>query len=124
MLSGVPSKTIRYYEEISLLPSANRNINGYREYNQIDINRLSFIRRCRELQIPIAQIKILVQVQMDEKAPCKEVDLLIARQLKNVQNTIIELTLLEQTLSALAYSCSNDEIGECEILNHLKLAIP
>jgi len=119
-LSGVPSKTIRYYEEIGLTPNAYRSSNGYREYNQADIDRLAFIRRCRELRIPIEQIKKLVQVRMDEKAPCKEVDLLIAEQLKNVQHTMAELTLLEETLITLAHSCQNDVVAECEILHRLQ----
>jgi len=118
--SGVPSKTIRYYEEIGLVPNASRNSNGYREYDQSDIDRLAFIRRCRELQIPIEQIKMLVQVRMDEKAPCKEVDMLIARQLENVRHTIAELALLEEALNTLAHSCQNDVVGECEILNRLQ----
>ena len=119
-LSGVPSKTIRYYEEIGLAPNASRNSNGYREYGQADIDRLAFIRRCRELQIPIEEIKKLVQVRMDEKAPCKEVDILIARQLENVRHTMAELALLEETLNTLAHSCQNDVVSECEILNRLQ----
>jgi len=118
-LSAVPSKTIRYYEEIGLIPTAARNANGYRVYDQDDIDRLAFIRRCRELQIPINQIKKLVQVRMDEKAPCQEVDMLIARQLENVRHTIAELALLEKTLNTLAHSCQKHFVGECEILNRL-----
>jgi len=119
-LSGVPNKTIRYYEEIGLVPNAARNSSGYREYGQVDIDRLAFIRRCRELQIPIEQIKKLVQVRMDEKAPCKEVDILIKQQLEKVQHTISELAILEETLNTLAHSCQNDVVGECEILNRLQ----
>jgi len=118
--SRVPSKTIRYYEEIGLTPNASRNNNGYREYDQADIDRLAFIRRCRELQIPIEQIKKLVQVRMDEKAPCEEVDMLIARQLENVRHTMAELALLEEALNTLAHSCQNHIVGECEILNRLQ----
>jgi len=119
-LSGVPSKTIRYYEEIGLIPNASRNSNGYREYDQADIDRLAFIRRCRELQIPVEQIKKLVQVRMDEKAPCKEVDILITQQLEKVRHTISELAILEETLNTLAHSCQSDIVGECEILNRLQ----
>jgi len=56
---------------------------------------------------------------MNEKAPCKEVDMLIARQLENVRHTMAELALLEETLNSLAHSCQNDIVGECEILNRL-----
>jgi DNA-binding transcriptional MerR regulator len=119
-LTNVLSKTIRYYEDVGLLPQASRNINGYREYSLDDVERLIFIRRCRELQIPIEQIKLLIQVQTDKTSSCNEVDLLIEQQLEKVRKTISELSLLEQTLSTLAKSCSNDIVGECEILKKLK----
>ncbi|TWX71999.1 Cd(II)/Pb(II)-responsive transcriptional regulator [Colwellia demingiae] len=119
-LTNVLSKTIRYYEDVGLLPKASRNSNGYREYSSIDVDNLIFIRRCRELQIPLEKIKILIQVQTDTTSSCSEVDLLIEQQLENVRKTINELSLLEKTLHTLAKSCSNDIVGECEILKNLK----
>ena len=118
-LTHVPSKTIRYYEDIALLPKAGRNPNGYREYQSADVERLIFIRRCRELQIPLEQIKTLIQVQTDKNSSCSEVDSLIEQQLEKVRRTISELTLLEQTLYALSTSCANDSVGECQILKNL-----
>ncbi len=118
-LTNVLSKTIRYYEEIGLLPKPSRNSNGYREYNLADVDNLIFIRRCRELQIPLEQIKVLIAVQSDKTSSCLEVDLLIDQQLKKVRRTISELTLLEKTLHTLSTSCSNNIIGECEILKKL-----
>jgi len=119
-LTQVLSKTIRYYEDVGLLPKASRNSNGYREYSVDDVDRLIFIRRCRELQIPLEQIKVLIQVQTDKTSSCSEVDLLIEQQLEKVRKTISELSLLEKTLNTLATSCSNDIVGECEILKKLK----
>jgi len=118
--SGVASKTIRYYEDIGLLPEAYRNDNGYREYSTSDIERLVFIRRCRELQIPLEQIKTLIAVQVDQKSSCQEVDDLIEQQLEKVRKTIAELTLLEKTLHTLATSCPNDKVGDCQILKNLQ----
>jgi len=118
--SGIASKTIRYYEGIGLLPAAHRNDNGYREYSTSDIERLVFIRRCRELQIPLEQIKMLIAVQQDQKSSCQEVDDLIEQQLEKVRTTIAELTMLEQTLHTLATSCPNDKVGDCQILKNLQ----
>ena len=114
------SKTIRYYEEIGLLPQAVRNQNGYRDYQEFDVEQLLFIRRCRDLQIPIAKIKILIQVQTDKTSSCGEVDTLIIEQLQKVRKTISELTMLEKTLATLAKSCPNNIVEECEILRNLK----
>ncbi|WDE14256.1 Cd(II)/Pb(II)-responsive transcriptional regulator [Thalassomonas haliotis] len=118
-LTQVSCKTIRYYEDISLLPPACRNANGYREYQKADIERLIFIRRCRELQIPLEDIKTLIQVQSDKTSSCREVDSLIEQQLEKVRRTISELSQLEQTLHALSTSCPNDIVGECQILKNL-----
>ena len=118
-LANVPSKTIRYYEEIELLPKAVRNHNGYREYNAGGVESLIFIRRCRELKIPIKQIKTLIQMQADKNSSCGEVDSLIEQQLAKVRQTISELTMLEATLHKLAKSCPNDIVDNCEILKKL-----
>ncbi|WDE07992.1 Cd(II)/Pb(II)-responsive transcriptional regulator [Thalassomonas viridans] len=118
----VASKTIRYYEDIALLPKASRNANGYREYRAADVERLLFIRRCRELQIPLEDIKTLIQVQSDKNSSCHEVDALIEQQLEKVRRTISELSQLEQTLHALSTSCPNNSVGECQILKNLHQA--
>jgi DNA-binding transcriptional MerR regulator len=118
-LANIPSKTIRYYESIDLLPEPARNDNGYRQYAPVDVERLVFIRRCRELQIPLEQIKTLIGVQANPQSSCAEVDALIAQQLDKVRNTIVELTLLEKSLDTLATSCTNDKVGDCQILKNL-----
>jgi|GEM_PF-3019593 len=67
--TGVGSNTIRYYEDIALLPQARRSDNGYRHYrhyrhyNQYDVLSLKFIRRCKDLRMPLAAIKSLVAEQ-------------------------------------------------------------
>ena len=85
-LTQVTSKTIRYYEEIGLLPEPARATNGYRVYQHEDVERLSFIRRCRDLHIPLEEIKIVLGC--DHGNTCEgrnnHVDDLIAAQLKRV----------------------------------------
>jgi MerR family copper efflux transcriptional regulator len=122
-LTQVPNKTIRYYEEAGLIPLATRNLNGYRDYQHADIEQLIFIRRCRELQIPIEQIKILIQAKNDKKSSCEGVGTLIIEQLQKVRKTITELSLLEQTLAELAQSCPNNIVEECQILKNLQQEI-
>lgn len=117
--SGIPSKTIRYYEEVGLLPTPVRDANGYRSYSKLDVDRLVFIRRCRELQIPIETLKHLVDLQMDEAAPCGQVGKVVQDQLEKVKARRRELELLEDALTQLATACSSDEIRDCEILHHL-----
>ena len=118
--SGVSAKTIRYYEEIGLLPAAVRAQNGYREYGQSSLDLLCFVRRCRDLQIPIDSIRKLVKVQAFGSAPCKEVEQIVRDQLHNVRSTIMELHLLEEDLARLASSCEEQNVSKCQILRSLQ----
>ncbi len=118
-LSGVNQKTIRYYEEVGVLPAAQRNPNGYREYKTADLERMIFIRRCRELQIPLKELKLLVGIQANEQDSCAAVDQIIEQQRENVRLKIQELQLLEKSLSKLAHSCQSETVSQCQILRSL-----
>tara|TARA_R110002167_G_scaffold42935_14_gene130058 strand:+ start:4917 stop:5309 length:393 start_codon:yes stop_codon:yes gene_type:complete len=118
----VSAKTIRYYENIGLLTSPSREANGYRYYRLHDAKTLVFIRRCRELNIPIEDIKQLVEVQHNPEASCATVDNIIAEQLARVRQMQQELNQLEQALSSLLTSCSSKQIQDCCILQSLKSA--
>ncbi|MEG3767689.1 MerR family transcriptional regulator [Alteromonas sp. 14N.309.X.WAT.G.H12] len=118
--SGLPPKTIRYYEDVGLLPPAKRDANGYREYKKPDIDRLVFIRRCRDLQIPIKELKVLVNTQAEQHSSCGNIDEIIIKQLHRVRRSLKELTELEATLSELAHSCGNDTVSQCGILQKLR----
>jgi DNA-binding transcriptional MerR regulator len=118
----VSAKTIRYYESIGLLISPTREANGYRYYRLSDLETLIFIKRCRELNIPIKDIKQLVMVQHNPQASCSTVDTIIAEQLARVRQMQQDLNQLEQTLSSLFTSCSSKQIQDCFILQTLKSA--
>ncbi|MDZ7869571.1 MAG: MerR family transcriptional regulator [Rheinheimera sp.] len=115
----VPAKTIRYYESVGLLTLASRETNGYRYYKLRDAETLIFIRRCRELNISIEDIKQLVQVKQNPEASCATVDNIIVEQLARVRQMQQELAQLEQTLSLLVTSCSSETIQDCCILQSL-----
>ena len=118
-VTGLSPKTIRYYEDIALLPKAKRGGNGYRYYQTKDVELLNFIRRCKELRMPLADIKRLVGVQSDGNAPCAQVDALISKQLEQIHIAQYELRQLEKNLQALANCCDNKQIKDCEILQYL-----
>lgn len=117
--SQINAKTIRYYEQVGLISAPQRASNGYRHYQPADVDTLIFIRRCRELNIPLDDIKRLVEVQADPNASCAVVDKIIAEQLAQVQRAQRELALLEQSLQTLA-SCSGEQVDQCTILHKLK----
>lgn len=118
-LAGISTKTIRYYEEVGLVNEPARTASGYRDYRDNDVERLVFIRRCRELNMSIEEIKHLLHVQLDSESSCESVDNLIIEKLSKVRATIKELKLLEKTLNELAHACRNNSMGNCKILQHL-----
>ena len=118
--AGIPVETVRYYEKIGLLPPPERAANGYRHYHQSHLDRLLFIRRCRNLDMAQDEIRELVRLADQPDADCSEVDALLARHLGHVRERLRELRQLEATLSQLQQACSDGRtVAECGILGGL-----
>jgi len=98
--------TVRYYEKIGLLPVPQRQANGYRAYTAAHVQRLRFIRRCRLLDIGLADISQLLDAAAQPQADCSDVDALIDLQLGKVRERIAHLQALERQLTALRSQCS------------------
>ena len=100
--TGVASKTIRYYEEIGVLPSPSRSPARYRQYDESGVERLRFIRRARSLRVPLREIRALVAA-LEEGRPGLRPRLLVLvrQQLSAVQRQSAELQLLQQHLERI-----------------------
>jgi MerR family transcriptional regulator, copper efflux regulator len=98
--SGVAAKTIRYYEQIGVLPAPSRATSGYRLYDQSGVERLRFIRRARSLGLPLQQLKTLMSALNGGLRPALRPQLraLVRGQLDAVKDRIAELELLRQQL--------------------------
>src|SRR5471030_2527218 len=83
--SGVAAPSIRYYEEIGILPEAPRGSGGQRVYGPDDLRRLMFVRNCRELGFPLDQVRALMRLSKSENRTCNEARDLAARQLAVVR---------------------------------------
>lgn len=121
-LASVPVETIRYYEKIGLLPKPDRDASGYRAYRDAHLNRLLFIKRCRNLDMTQDEIRELIRLSENPEADCHEVDVLLARHLNHVRDRLKELANLEQTLEQLQKACSDvggTTVQECGILGGL-----
>jgi len=104
-LTGASAPTIRYYEEIGLLPAACRRSGGQRSYGEADIRRLTFIRRCRDFALPIKQVQQLVSLMRDRDRSCGEARNLAQRHLDAIRTRLVELKALEHTIAELVQSC-------------------
>lgn len=117
---GVDVETIRYYERAGLLPVPARLANGYREYGDKHLERLAFIRHCRALDLPLVEIKRLLELLSQPSSACDDVDRLIEGQLARVRTRICSLRALERQLSDLRSCCAaHQTAAECGILHEL-----
>jgi len=116
---GVDIETIRYYEKIRLLPRPSRGANGYRDYGEADLEVLAFIRHCRALDVPLADIKRLLELVRAQTAG-SGVHQLIDEQLARVRARLKSMRALEKQLVALRSCCTaKHEIKACGILEEL-----
>lgn len=99
--TGVPAKTIRYYEEIGLLPSPARKSNGYRDYSQFDVHRLKLVAGARRLDIPLVEIKEILDMRDQGQAPCEVLLDLLAAKAGEIETRIRELQHLQAELRQL-----------------------
>src|SRR5260370_15597153 len=89
--ADVPEKTIRYYEEIGLLPPARRSANSYRVYDEADVERLRFIRRARALDFALDEIMEILAFRERNEPPCRYVMDLMHEQIDRIEDRIRNL---------------------------------
>ena len=116
--SGLPAKTIRYYEEIELVKPA-RAANGYRAYAENDIHRLKFLQRARGLGFSISECRTLLSLYDDNHRSSADVKSLAKDKIKQIDRKIEELKTLRSTLATLTEKCQGDERPDCPIINDL-----
>ncbi|MCR5883018.1 helix-turn-helix domain-containing protein [Rhizobacter sp. J219] len=121
--TGCTVPSIRYYEEIGLLPPAGRTEAGQRHYDAHTVRRLGFIRRCRDFGFSIEQVRELVGLVDAPDRPCNEVREVAATHLAQVRRKLDELKALEASLAAFVGSCDAACAGgpsvDCTILEDL-----
>jgi len=100
-LTGVPAKTIRYYEEIDLLPSPARKPNGYREYSEVDVDRLKLVAGARRLEFTLDDIKEILDLRDRQIAPCGVLLHMLDNKAQEINQRISELKALEKDLKQL-----------------------
>ncbi|MBL4785906.1 MAG: Cu(I)-responsive transcriptional regulator [Cohaesibacteraceae bacterium] len=117
-LTSLPAKTIRYYEEIDLINPA-RGDNGYRHYNEQDVNLLRFVQRARSLGFSIEQCRNLLSLYSDKDRASADVKKLAEHKISEIDQKIEELQSLRTTLKNLADQCHGDHRPDCPILDGL-----
>ena len=116
--SGLPAKTIRYYEDIRLLKPA-RGDNGYRDYSDEDVHRLRFLQRARSLGCSVVECRQLLSLYGDHERSSADVKAIAESKLVEIDRKIAELAGLRKTLQHLVHNCHGDERPECPIIDEL-----
>jgi MerR family mercuric resistance operon transcriptional regulator len=117
--TGVNIETIRYYERIGLLPAPPRSSGRHRLYGESYHRRLTFIRRARELEFSLEDVRTLLGLGGAHNLTCREVSVLTQHHIEAIRTKIRDLRKLERALSDLATRCRGEDVPECPILETL-----
>jgi Cu(I)-responsive transcriptional regulator len=117
--SGLPAKTIRYYEDIALVRPSGRRANGYRDYDEQDLHRLRFVQRARSLGFSVEECRELLDLYRDRSRASADVKALAEHRIEDIRRKVVELQAMEQTLTRLVQHCHGDDRPDCPIIDDL-----
>lgn len=121
--TGLPAKTIRYYEDIGLIRPL-RDANGYRAFREQDIHKLAFLGRARAMGFSIDDCRSLLALYEDESRASADVKQVALQQLAQIDRRLAELKEMRNTLAHLVSACAGDDRPDCPILNDLSNPVP
>jgi Cu(I)-responsive transcriptional regulator len=116
---GLSAKTIRYYEEIGLVVPSGRKANGYRDYDEQDLNLLKFVQRSRSLGFTVEECRELLDLYRDRSRASADVKALAQSRIADIRQKIEQLQGMAATLSDLVEHCQGDARPDCPILDDL-----
>lgn len=122
--SGVPAKTIRYYEDVGLLPAPTRLPNGYRDYDDAALGRLAFVRTAQASSLTLGEIRGILGFRDRGETPCEHVRALVERRAADLDERIGELQRLHAELARLARRARRLDPADCdpELVCHIIVA--
>ena len=112
-------QTIRWYEEVGLLPPPARTAGGHRVYGSQHLARLDFIRHARELGFPLDAVRALLALSDRPDQPCEDAHALASSQLAIVEEKLRRLEALRVELARMTDACRGGVVAECRILETL-----
>jgi len=122
--SGVPAKTIRYYESVGLIPPAQRAQNGYRHYSDTDVQTLMFIQRARSLGFSVEDVASQLGLWREKRRASVEVKELAGRHVVRIEEKVRELESIQLVLLDLMERCHGEDRPECPILDDFRNTTP
>ena len=117
--TGTRAETIRFYEKSGLMAKPARTSGNYRSYGDEHLERLSFIRRARDLGFSLDDVRELLALADDRKRPCDGIDAIASIHLAEVERKIADLALMRDELARLIGSCRKGMVANCRIVETL-----
>ncbi len=117
--AGVKVPTIRYYEQIGLLPEPDRSSGNQRLYPHAALDRLAFIRHARDLGFTLEAIRDLLSLSDRPDQSCAAVDAIAKAQLAEVESRLSRLTALKAELERMLVHCAGGRIADCRVIEVL-----
>jgi DNA-binding transcriptional MerR regulator len=108
--------TVRYYEQIGLLPPPVRSEGKQRRYGAGEVKRLNFIRHARELGFEVDEIRQLLALTAEPQESCHEVDSIARHHLEDIDRRINQLTMLREELTRMIDECGHGRVCDCRIV--------
>lgn len=118
-LTGCNLETIRYYENIGVMPQPPRTSKNYRTYDDTHVARLRFVMRSRDLGFTLEEIRDLLGLVDGKAGTCADVQTLATRHISSVRAKIADLQRIEKVLSETVAQCSGDDVPECAVIDAL-----
>jgi MerR family copper efflux transcriptional regulator len=123
--SGLSAKMVRYYESIGLVAKASRTDAGYRQYSEVAVQTLRFIKRARDLGFSLERVKTLLALWEDRERKSADVQALARQYIAELDQDIAKLQSIRSQIQHLSHCCHGNDRPECPILDDLaKAATP
>ncbi|WP_138512750.1 Cu(I)-responsive transcriptional regulator [Maricaulis alexandrii] len=116
--TGLPSKTLRYYEDVGLVAPA-RAANGYRVYQDSDLHKLAFVGRARSLGFSLDDCRALLSLYEDRSRASADVKALAQDHVAQIDRKLAEMTAIKSELQRLVSACHGDDRPDCPIVEGL-----
>jgi Cu(I)-responsive transcriptional regulator len=117
--TGTKVQTIRYYEQVGLMPEPARTEGGQRRYGERHLNRLAFVRHSRELGFSLEQIRSLLDLSDRPDRTCAEADAIAKANLHAVRRRIRSLKALQEELERMVAECAGGRVCDCRVIEVL-----
>ena len=119
MRSGLSAKTIRYYEDIGLIVPLRQATNGYRDYNQNDVDHLCFLQHARAVGFGLDECRTLLDLYRDPERHSAHVKHLVLEKIAHLDQQLASLTAMRKALGEMAQACAGNETPHCAIIENL-----